>query len=304
MMFAFSWMRAGQICWLCRATKGNDVDADPQLCFTDVTEGAGSWATYVSTMPWNSTPPYAQLQGFHLSMIVPDLLHVLNLGLGRHLVGSILKVILKDRVVWTQGTIDDRMNAATQSLRAFARAGNHHMRLKRITRQRIQWKADTYPEMVSSGHDNFVLCSWLRVVLEPHADTYPDYCAMLWTLGETMSLIYAGPRFLSPPVLLQIRTLGNAFLKLYMKQAVKAKDAHEFLFRVPPKLHSFDHLLKNRRCVNPKFFSTWMDEDFLRKMARPMGLVDVNTGQQRVLQRWLLGLPEILGSRLGGRSAT
>lgn len=235
-------------------------------------------------------------------MIQPDLLHVLNLGLGRHLVGSIMKVVLKERVVWTQGTIDDRMHAASLSLQAFAKAGKFHMRMKRFTRQRMLWKADTYPELCSSGHDNYVICAWLRVVLEPHANIYPDYCAMLWTLGEAMSLIYSGPRFLSQPVLDQIRSLGSAFSKVYMKQANLAKNAQELLFRVPPKLHSLDHVFKNRRCVNARFFSTWMDEDFLKRMSRPMQLVDVNTGQKRALQRWLLALPEILRKKLDGRN--
>ena len=297
-------MSAGKVCWLCNATKGNTEDgSDAHLCFTDVSEGAGFWATYMSSVPWTSEPPYARLEGFSPDMIVPDLLHVLNLGVGRHLVGSILKVVLKQRVVWTQGTVEERMNAASCSLQAFARAGGHHMRLKRITKQRMLWKADTYPEMCSSGHDNYVLCSWLRTVLEPHVNIYKDYCAMLWTLGEAMSLIYHGPRFLSQPVLDQIRSLGNAFLKLYMRHATMAKDAHEFLFRVQPKLHSLDHIFKSRRCVNARFYSTWMDEDFLKRMSRPMELVDVNTGQKRALQRWLLGLHEILNKRLQGRES-
>lgn len=124
--------RPTQICWMCRASKGAEDDMD--LCFTNASNRAGFWETYMDTDPWSEDPPYSQLDGFHLSMVIPDLLHVVNMGVGRDLCGSILKSLVQENHVFN-GTIDEKLAEATQSLRSFARAEGLPLRLRKFSKK-------------------------------------------------------------------------------------------------------------------------------------------------------------------------
>ena len=126
-----------QICWLCHATKGSDDDLS--LCFTNVSRTALWRSTYLQTVPWNPAhgPSYVKLKGFDLSMVVPDLLHVWNLGVSRDVIGPTLRVILSDQVVFAGPTLPDRLHLATESLKQFARRRSLPLRLKKITKNKL-----------------------------------------------------------------------------------------------------------------------------------------------------------------------
>ena len=104
-------------------------------------------------------------------MVFPDLLHVYHLGVGRDMLGSILRSVLSEPHVIAGPTIDDRFQSATDQLRAFARARKLPLRLHKLSRA----KSRTFPELNSSGYDTCVVGSWLENELLPHADRYPDF---------------------------------------------------------------------------------------------------------------------------------
>ena len=56
----------------------------------------------------------------------------------------------------------------------------------------------------------------------------------------------------------------------------------------PPLLH---HLFVRDGCANPHCYSTWMDEDALKHLMKTLRCTDRRTAEERLLQRWLLGLP-------------
>ena len=71
-------------------------------------------------------------------MIMPDLLHVLNLGVGRDLCGAILKTLVKENHVFDGATIDEKLATATVSLRNFARAHALPLRMKKTFQEETQ----------------------------------------------------------------------------------------------------------------------------------------------------------------------
>ena len=164
-----------QICWLCHATKGSDDDLS--LCFTNVSRTALWRSTYLQTVPWNPVhePSYVKLKGFDLSMVVPDLLHVWNLGVSRDVIGSTLRVILSDQVVFGGPTLPDRLHLATESLTQFARRRSLPLRLKKITKNKLSWDSKKYPSFASSGYDAYVVGLWLENILTPHERTFPEF---------------------------------------------------------------------------------------------------------------------------------
>lgn len=69
---------------------------------------------------------------------MPDLLHVINLGIGRDLCGSVLKTILKETHIFPEANIDERMAAATSSLRTFAKSRRLPLRMKKFSKKKTE----------------------------------------------------------------------------------------------------------------------------------------------------------------------
>lgn len=228
-------------------------------------------------------------------MVAGDLLHIVNLGIGRDLTGSILKVVLQQRHIFTDSTLEERLHAATVSLKSYARLHRHPLRMKKLTKKKLGWFAHTYPELrTGSGYDIAVAARWLEELLQPHSAVYPEYCCLLWSLNLTLSTLYGAGFFLTPREKATVKTVGTVFVQTFLGQCCKAAEDRKFLFKCKPKLHLFDHIVKSRRMVNFAKYSTWMDEDFFKKISKTLRLTSSRTSQLRTLQRWMMAVPESL----------
>ena len=96
-----------------------------------------------------------------------------------------------------------------------------------------------------------------------------------------------------------LEVLGFAFLKIYMSMAVTALQQHKLLWKVRPKVRLLCHVFRSFRSCNPARYSTWLDEDFLRKSGKTLGLTDSRGSHLRFLQRWLMALPGHFKKKLG-----
>ena len=277
-----------QICWICDASKGV---SDLSMAFTDIRDNACWRASYFRRLPWDLDPPYSQLIGFSLDMVVGDLLHIFNLGISRDVIACTLKILIKDQVVFQGSDIEERFRVATTSLRSYAKSHGHCLKLKKLTKKKIQWESKKYPEFKGSGSDAHVVSVWLENVLQPNATQYHDLLTLLWSGNHAMRVFYNGNRFLDMPERETAKLLGKIFVQTYMRLANEAISQHELMFRVKPKTHLFDHLCECRVARNPSVYATWMDEDWLKKISKTMKLTNSKTAQKRVLERWLLAIP-------------
>ena len=91
-----------------------------------------------------------------------------------------------------------------------------------------------------------------------------------------------------------VRTLGDIFARTYLGLAWNSVQSHELMWRCRPKMHVFIEMMRCRRAVNPSVYATWMDEDWLRKISKPLQLTSAKTAQRRILERWMLAIPEQL----------
>ena len=284
-----------QICWLCQATKGA---TNMHACFTDLSPAAAWRSSWLISDPWDSVPPYSRLIGFCKSMIYPDLLHVFNLGIARDAVGSIIKKIIQEHFdIFAGNTIEARFEQATISLRDFAKKNGHSLRMKRLTKNKVNWSTKKYPELMASGSDTHIVCNWLEEVLTPFSGVSQELCAfctLLWSGNRCLRVLYAGGWFLDEQEKHTVKMLGGVYVQTFLFLAWEAVTAHKLFFRIKPKMHLFVHIVEHPRLVNASFYSTWMDEDFLKKIARTLGLSYVTTAHVRLLQRWLLTIPENL----------
>ncbi len=280
-----------QICWLCNATKGaTNLDN----VFTDISPNSGWRQSYLMSNPWTVVPSYASLIGFHLIMIMGDLLHICNLGISRDVAGCALRFILKDATVFPGATIPLRMESAMSSLRAFARLHGYSLRMKRFSKKKIAWKNNGYPELIASGSDTHIVLAWLETTLAPHANVFGDICTLIYALNRSMRLLYSAGMFLSEQERETVRTLGDLFARTYLCLALNSVQNHELMWRCRPKMHLFIEMMLCRRVINPAFYATWLDEDWLKKISKPLRLTAAKTAQRRILERWMLGIPEQL----------
>lgn len=275
------------------------------LCFTDLSHSALWRTTILQEFPWSVEPCYTQLVGFELSMVNCDLLHMWNLGVLRDVVGSILKVVLKETFVFDGHDIEARLRSATILLRQYAKNNGHTLRLKKLTKNKILWSNKTFPEFQGSGTDCHVVATWLETILQNHLDRYGDLATLLWSGNKAMRLLYSSPNlFLSESEKRTFGVVGRVFLFTYMRLAAEALGRNEMLFKCRPKFHMMVHLIESPRFVNwAKLYATWLDEDWLKKVARTMRFCAVTTAQARVLERWLLAIPVNIhkSQQAGGR---
>lgn len=280
-----------QVCWLCHATKG--ADDNLSMCFTNISRTASWRNTILQTVPWHPDhePSYLKLKGFDLAMVVPDLLHVWNLGVARDVIGSTLRVILSGQVVFGGPTIPDRMHLATESLKRFARGKRLPLRLKKLTKNKIGWESKKFPSFASSGYDAYVVGLWLEYILTPHERTFPEIYSVIWSSNKVISLMYEAGHFLSQKEKASIEILGDVFARGFLSLANAALQQNTKLWRVKPKFHLLYHIFFTKRTINMCRYSTWMDEDFLKKRGKTLQLTAAKGAQQRLLERWLMSLP-------------
>ena len=89
-----------------------------------------------------------------------------------------------------------------------------------------------------------------------------------------------------------VRVLGELYARTYVSLAWNAVCNNELVWRVRPKFHIWMEIVLCRRHINPTLYSTWMDEDWLKKISHTLELTASKSAQHRTLQRWLLAIPE------------
>ena len=236
------------------------------MAFTDIGDSAPWRATFARSEPWDILPAFATIEGFDLKMIFPDLLHIWNLGVARDLLGTALKVVLQEQFLFTGPNINSRLQEATESLRAYARRNKYGLKMKRFTKKKLTWQSKKFPELRASGSDSHVVGVWLEEVLSPHSNRYTDICSMLWCSNRLARLLYDADRFLNDNELATVKTLGRMFCQIYLNNAVAAVTSNSFMYRVRPKFHMYLHVCESMHGrLNASFYSTWMDEDCLKK---------------------------------------
>ena len=274
---------------MCLANKGS---FDLERAYTNTAAG---WAEtlFNGALPWDVQSPYCDLVGFSQKMLQPDILHCWHLGCGRDLAGGVLSVLVRRRDVFKGGRIERRFATASRDLHRFARNHGYTVSRKKLTRQSLNMKAGKYPELLAKGHDTTVIIKWLLHIVQERDLGIPLIATALWAADNCLTLIHHANEFLSLEEVMQLRCVGKLFVNTYLQLAAEAIRQQKLLWKCRPKLHLVDHIFRMERksFVNPRRYSTWMDEDALKKFMRVNKMTHKNTAATRVLQRWLLGLP-------------
>ena len=240
------------------------------------------------------------MEGFDVKFIHADILHIYHLGTGRDLVGSALVHMLERRGIFEGSNIAARLASATLELRRFCKERKLPLKLHKLSRSKLNWNTADMPELRSSGYDTYVVNKWLVEVTTRHSAQLPaQLCTALWTADKILSTLAKAGRWLSVEEQELKECYGALFMRSYVELANSSLERRRRAYRLRPKLHLWHHILKESRPsrINPHVFSTWMDEDALRKMMKIHRITDKKTAQKRLLQRILLGLPGIWNAK-------
>ena len=233
-------------------------------------------------------------------MLAADILHLFHLGTGRDLLGSCLKVLVKMRY-FEGSSIEASLGRATGCLKRFAKSRGYSLALRRLTKQNLTWASDSYPEVKCKGFDTFILLAWLVEEVGQRHPTSRDaatqmmldeMCTSLWSANKWLEMLSHADMFLTDGQQLQKVVVGRLFLCSYLRLAQRAVENNQRLWRVRPKIHSFTHLVEEDRPgrQNPHYASTWMDEDWVKRVMRVKKKTHRRTAPTTTLQRWLLAL--------------
>ena len=262
------------MCHLCLASKGKE---DFGLVFTNVSADAAWRHRQPPSPPWEDPPALLELRGFDLSTVAPDLLHILNLGILRDLLGSAIKLMTRNRVYYAGATIAKRLQSFSKDLRLWCKTNGVQLNLKRIRKQTVAWSASACPELHAKGADAVSILRFVSQKLQAQRlNDYPALLACVWRMERFLGVLSAASIFLTPDEAQTVVDTGNAYMNMYIRLANLAIQRHEFYFKVRPKFHAFCHIVASYEQGNMRnvyYDACFMDEDWMKEamcMAKRM----------------------------------
>ena len=286
-----------EVCWICKACKGNQHGADLGFAYSNISEGAAWRSSYWSEAPYSVEPEFLQIPGFCLQMLQPDVLHICHLGTGRDLLGAAMRQLTRTECLFQGRTQLLRLRDATTRLREFAHQNGYSMSLRRLSSKSLNFTTDRFPELKAKGFDTFVVLRWLVTEVTSHKPANFDLlCTCLWSLDSFLSVATNASRFFTEQEANHLKTVGSLFLKAYLHLAIDAIRRKRKLYRIRPKFHLMSHLIYDIPASRSNFtyHSTWLDEDFNKVVMTITKQVHKRTACRSTINRWLLALPEHL----------
>ena len=292
------------LCWMCLASKSA---ANEGYLYTNFKRDCLWRSSMYVQDPWVVPSVLMQLHGFNIRMIKVDLLHVFYLGVGRDMLGSVLKLLVQKNGFFVGRTIADRMKSATSMLKGFCRTQRKSVRFRNFSRKRLKWKSSAYPELKCKASDVSTTLAWLAYTFEHTVapSCYDDLGIFIWAANTFCKVFVDGQDPLSDDDRALASESLKLFINLYLTLARDAFDHDLYLWKIRPKFHLLCHLQIQLEefsvCRNPKAFATWMDEDMVKNIMRVKAKTHKTTSTVRTLQRYVAGLKIRLLKLVGGQ---
>ena len=268
-----------EFCWRCRAVKTPSL-----LSGYDFSETCAWQHACRSHAEWFEESGHmlavAQLPGFHLSMVLMDLMHSLHLGMLPLTLGSIFVELLKINF-WcgpASGLWQHRW--AIQLRTAYAQfivwLAEHNIQLSppRFTLARLSLSSKSDPPLLKGkAAMNMLVARWLLSVLTSLSAASGDahhelMCCTLWGFIRGVDIFKSAGRFLNPSEKVRLEAARKAAFVAHARLAHAAIASNSTLWRTIPKSHYIDHLYRCEDCLNPACGWTFADEDWIGRLIR------------------------------------
>ena len=291
-----------EVCFQCLATRGNRYF---DLVYTDVGPTAG-WRETIDVLdPWVAPPPFTRLHGFCKEMIQIDWMHTFHLGIAQDIIGSAIKILCKKRGVFSGQTIALRLNQLFLEIKEWARLRGKQIALKRLRKRTLSWGKGC-PVFKSKAADSAIFLQYLSHKLQsnppPLEEPYAGLIGAVWCADALASCVMHAGTFLTIEEKRQVTILGATFLTTYASLAYEAVSRQEYLFKMRPKLHYFQHMIESARPSrrSPGWDHCFVFEDHIKQCIRMLRKVSHRTAERQLLRRNALAVKQHKLKRLLG----
>ena len=300
----------GFLCHSCEASTG----VQSEHSFDDFSEAPVWEPTLYRSRPFAEPWPLLARLPFDNEIpekaIVPDILHIVKLGLARDLIGGIVIVLLRKGFFDFPGSstnLVDRLQRAHSNFTLFCLVTKEHPSLRGFTKMffHIQ-NFMSAPWANSKGSDSMALLRWLNFFLKLNlrTPTVAGFEDLLRTMQQTcrsvidiFRLVHSHKLFLARDCAAHLYVVIMRTLRGYKKLGKMVLMMNIRAFVLKPKAHALHHVAHSIKkaldgghpvVVSPEAFACDMCEDFIGRISRLSRRVGVRVMDRRVLERHFL----------------
>ena len=295
-LFKFpQWNSADRMCWLCRASSTN-----PALGWSKFGPSAGwretrwsheGYLNFLRAAGMFIPPLLVLATGFRLECVMIDVLHTVDQGVAAHIIANVLWTFAVLRKVFGGSTQEQRVKNLYTHLQKWYSKSRPDSRLKgKLTIERLRTQGE-WPKLKAKAAATRYLAAYaLSIAQEFGTSNHEDrqilaLCQLLQQFYDTLS---SESQFLSATAKKDLPLLGQRLTGLYVALATSAKERNQKLWKLMPKLHLFQHLCEWQALTqgNPRFYTTYADEDLAGKMATTAESCHPRTMNVNALFKW------------------
>ena len=240
--------------------------------------------------------PLCAIPGWHLHTIKLDTMHIVNLGLGKHVNGNLM-IEMCSMGMFGPTPLEDQLKRCWLAFREWCAAQGTTGSQKCFKRDHVRKSGNEHPELRTKAWNGRLVSAFLAHELSnEHAGTTDPHTAMLvslsWALAEFYLVMELEGRFMSDAGTQGFVLAGETMLQTYYGLACEAAKSKKMMYGLKPKMHLVSHLCEqiqvDRR--NPRLFHCFKDEDMIGKTVRVAAKCHRVTITARMMQRYMLRL--------------
>ena len=238
------------------------------------------------------------LPGWNLNLVMPDLMHVLFLGVLPFAVGGIMWELCLENY-WPappSGTWQHRRNEQLEAAYSHFKVWCKHSVLShsqnKFTVGRLGMRTlDSTPELKAKAANCFTVARWLVSVLSSMPlgnPTHQSRLCMLWGFVQSVLVLKEAGNFLTDAHAATLEETRAAALFCYKQLSFM----HVNRFPLKPKIHMYDHIMRDavRTRYNPINNWCFADEGFLKLLKAIASKCHRSVVSSRCIQRYGLAV--------------
>ena len=245
--------------------------------------------------------PLTRIAGWHLFLVLPDLMHCGPLGACQVLTGQCLKDLC-DEQVWGDGggsggwvqILRIQLAVAFSDFKTFASERKLTHSHKRFTPLRLSLTSlSSFPLLKGKAHNILVVQAWLSMLCVTKSDgtAYSNLRACICTSWDRFFKVLkaAGPE-LNHAEVAELERQGLFMFDGWAEAAKQTMAAGRPAWKLLPKMHLMYHIFQDtiRTRRNPTHQWAFSDEDAMMKIAKVCKGCHGTSLGKRGLERWIL----------------
>ena len=287
------------------------------FCAASNTVAARSWTDFGPNAGWRCTrctheafmrsrlaaglavPALFNCIGFRLECIVADVLHCVDQGIGSHIIGNILWILIAIRAVHGGHNFAERVRLGNIHLKNWYKETKCKSRLQGpLTPERLRPTGD-WPKLRAKAAQTRHMAAYALYMMGEFGQFHSvdDYtrlhdelalgvCQLLVRFYE---LLNNSSQHFGDVAINEFHNIGNQLTSMYSQLATMAFNRGQRFWKLSPKFHQFIEMCLYQvvSMGNPRYYWCYGDEDLVRILIGISESVHPNTLASSVLCKWL-----------------